>query len=198
LVSFYPFVILLSSVFLADLKLTKISKLDKKSKTLATIIAILIITNLTVSSRIFLYAENRNQDEQLQDLADRFSQSDIVVLPDNYYEKLGRFAAVLKYHYGLDTVWSAFDEKKSSYVDLSAISQYLSQNEQRNIFVISAVGQNDDKDINILFDNEDLIQFENYIFKSENMFISRDRLDLPPSAPIVSTNDYYIYQYQSS
>ena len=198
---FVPIIILMSSIYLKDLPILKKIKPNKLmgiNFLTFIIIAIVIIINLNFTARIFCYAENPDQDSELQAFAAKFNPEDIIVFPGNYYDPLGRHASILKYHYKLDNaIWPAYHEKKSPHVNLTEIENYIQDHLNENIYVISPTSPSSEDPIHRLFPNEDLVKVDQFSLNLSRLLVTSDKTEYPPTTPKISTTNYYIYQYQT-
>jgi len=198
---FIPYIILVSSVYLRglpSLKRIKPKKVMGMNTLTAVIITIIVIINLNFTARIFPYAENHEQDEELQALAEKFNPQDIIVFSDNYYDPLGRFSSILKYHYGLDNIiWPAYNQKKSPNVNLATINDYIQSNKYKKIYIISSTSPSSEDQIHKLFDNGDLINVDKFSLNMSRLLVPSNKTEYPPTIPKISTTIYYIYQYQN-
>jgi hypothetical protein len=96
---FVPLVFLLSSVKIGSI----LEKKQNRAKMFACL-SILILINVFFSSRIFCQTLGRQEDPLLNNFAQEYKNSLVIFSPD-YWNTFGRYAGILKFYYGLDTIW---------------------------------------------------------------------------------------------
>ncbi|NQV00372.1 MAG: glycosyltransferase family 39 protein, partial [Parcubacteria group bacterium] len=120
---FYPVIIPLI-IILASIVLVKIFK-DKKK--IYTVILILIIINFSISIPIIAFKENQGIEEQLESLANKFSQTDLVLMEPGWQWQQWGYA--LHYVYGMNILPNVDELKKNNFPGL--LKKY------NNIYIIS-------------------------------------------------------------
>jgi len=109
---FYPVIIPLF-IILASIVLVKIFK-DKKK--IYTVVLILIITNFSISIPIVAFKENQGVEEQLEDLAGKFNETDLVLMEPGWQWQQWGYA--LHYVYNVNILPNVDEYKKDNFLDL--------------------------------------------------------------------------------
>ncbi|MBU0963428.1 hypothetical protein KKC06_00105 [Patescibacteria group bacterium] len=197
---FIPYVMLLASIVIVDIKRIEFQALKKFNKINIipiSLVIIILLLNIIFLSKIFFYSENRNQGKQLSNIANKFTPNDIVIMPTNYYDTIGRFTAILKYHYGLDgIIWPAYHQEKTPYIDISAIKEYINKSSNKNIYVISSVDNDSEDNINYLFNNDNLNKIDDFSLNFTRLLVTYDDTQFPPAIPKINELKYFIYEFQ--